>query len=209
MSSFELPAELPTSKEEQDALRFSIAYRTIITAAPGGSLRSLKIIPSLEHPFAIRALLPYWLLIDPPSVSGCQGTWELAARTLRPALAHASLWLGANSDPGAREDRRLTREEVQSLHEVFSGAALPRFFRPRGQYQAVMRYLAWMEQDEELAQQVADAWNVIEGRGKADENPCGCTKCPNWLHQYIAKMEAEEGGPVQVFLMGPATSYMY
>lgn len=188
LGSFELPAQLPTSKTEQDALRFSVAYRTIITAARGSSLRRLKVTQDVQHPFAIRTLLPCWMLLEErQGLSWFEPTWQLAACSLRPFFSHASLWFGVESGTSERQDRTFTREEVQLLRAMFKGAAMPRITPPLGQDQAILRYLVWMEQDEELAQRVVDAWNAIEGRGEADKVHCGCLKCrPRWVRQAQA-----------------------
>ena len=41
----------------------------------------------------------------------------------------------------------------------------------------ILHYFAWLAEDAELAQQVADAWNELVRRGEAGKIKCDCQKC--------------------------------
>lgn len=67
LTSFELPSSpIEGTAEEEQALRCSIAFRTIIAAAKGGRLRSLKLSlqDGFQKPFAVRSLLPCWVGVE-------------------------------------------------------------------------------------------------------------------------------------------------
>lgn len=114
LTSFELPGERPASAEARHKLHASIACRMVIAAPKGGQLRYIFGAAKQQAPFAVRAILPYWvglkcMWLTPGLV------WEAAAATFRASLSHASLWLGTTSETGARHDRRLTAQEIQEL----------------------------------------------------------------------------------------------
>lgn len=92
--------------------------------------------------------------------------WQLAAESLRLLLSHASFSLKTASTSVASPDRRLTGQEVQSMHSHFKMAGLqvlrevdPYDHQHQGPH-PVTRYLPWLE-NAELAQRVADAWNEV------------------------------------------------
>lgn len=109
--------------------------------------------------------------------------WHGAAVSLRSALAHASLWL-PEFPPGARNDRLLSREDVQGLYAYFSAQAWVRFTtyaHPQGQeygpHPLIELYLPWLRDDVELADAVAGAWQEVVQRGEADNVTCHCELC--------------------------------
>lgn len=187
--------EFVLEDEVIDAVNLAIATRTIIAAARGNRLTSLQCEKtSIQHPFAIRSLLPYWIKISDWSESdiGAEG-WMEAACTLRPLLSHASFWLGTTSDSGARDALQLTREEVQSLRSYFDIFEIP---KPDWQGShcplQVKRYLPWLSEDADLAQQVADSWNsVVESREATDIPLCKCLKCDEQWRETLTNRRAQ------------------
>lgn len=175
-TSFELPAERPVAAKDRHALHENIATRMVIDAAKGGRLRCIEGGLEIQPPFAMRSLLPYWVGIEEWRVSS--ESWAGAALSLRPILGHASLWLETTSSSGAREDRTLTRQEVQGLSQYFKTQPVPKLIMVsrEDEAQPIERYLPWLE-DEKLARQVADAWNAVVREGKADMIRCRCKKC--------------------------------
>lgn len=194
-ASFEVPVPLPADMEFCDIenLHALIATRTIITAARGGRLRRLyaggDVTGSVDHAFAIPALLPYWVALDTwYEPTGSADGWANAALALRRLLAHASRWSdGRRGWRSPRQDRKLTCLENQSLGAQYGRRDLskmsPRLkFRPdTTQLDASPHpadvYLAWLAQDAQLAQQVADVWNGIVEQGQADQQKCRCARC--------------------------------
>lgn len=67
-ASFELPEDPPTTDEATEALHSAIVSRTVVAAARGGHIEALRASyfgrENIDHPFAIRALLPCWLSIE-------------------------------------------------------------------------------------------------------------------------------------------------
>lgn len=200
LTSVKLPS-LPFRGSMEETLHCDIANRTIVAAARGGNLRQLLLSSAIavsQKSFAVRALLPYWVAIDDFGswethmcrAEGWQKQWYHAARTLRTVLAHCSLWL-EESHIGARNSRLLTREDVQALRGYFSrftAETLPKAFTftiLQGSARKIITrpfaifglYLPWLEEDAELAQQVADAWNAVVDRGEADVVKCKCEQC--------------------------------
>lgn len=53
-------------------------------------------------------------------------------------------------------------------------------------------YLPWLEQDADLAQRVADAWNAVVERGEADLAKCCCLQCSPSEHQAESESSIEE-----------------
>lgn len=187
ITSFELPTQLPTGLERnewnaRDLINCSALKRTIVAAARTGRLRHLH-VQDLQAPFAVRALLPCWVHIETGSSSEYR-SWLGAARSLRPILSHASLWLGATPTSSARPSRRLTGQEVQTLRVQFTQQGVP-FHTPatfaigrKEPYDSpIDLYLPWLQEDADLAQQVADAWNAVVDRGDANVVKCNCHKC--------------------------------
>lgn len=196
------------------AAHYSVMYRIIAAAARGGKLRRLFIPePAIQRPFAVRALVPFWVNVEVWHVMGVNArpistpakAWSDAASALRPALHHASTWL-PESATGARSDRRLTLEDVQSLYALFtppayastpdftgeqqvyqthvallSAAPTPVHGQPLFGHSLVNLYLPWLVEDASLAQQVADAWNAVVAQKEADKVKCRCERC-NVLH---------------------------
>lgn len=176
-TSFEIPAVLPAAEAERRALHQSVACRMFIEAAKGGNLRCIGSNMRVDAIFAMRAMLPYWAVIDEWGLF-TDATWVKAALSLRALLAHASLWLGTTLESVARYDRRLTRQEVQQLQSYFETTGTPVLVEvEEGESQPVERYLPWLAEDAELAQKVADAWNGVLERGGADLIKCRCDKC--------------------------------
>lgn len=180
LASYELPSEVPVSRDAKTAMHLSIVYRTLVAAARGGQLRRLRLGLDNNHlqvPFAVPSLLPFWVSIDKWNLHWRPAEqWEAAAVSLRPLLAHASLALSAASS--STTERRLTREQVQSLHIYFVEQGWPKIAQiglysithaqPISALPHVERYLQWLEADAELAQRVADAWNSVVEHGDAD-----------------------------------------
>lgn len=190
-ASFELPAELPASGNGRRALHWRIAGRTVVAAARNGKLKGLKVGMDHHPVFALRSLVPCWVGLERPDYS--TSSWQAAAMTLRPLLAHCSLWMDVPVGWPARQNRRLTRADVQQLWIYSTTGAMPEYIRGlsaltlgrRKDYQPVKYYLSWLTQDAQLAQQVTDAWNsvVSSGRGRrADVVVCPCDRC----RQYAA-----------------------
>lgn len=161
-------------KANRYKVHLRIATRTIIAAAKGGKLRRLRVDRPVQHPFAIRALLPHWVGVDAFDMYG--GAWQGAAAALRPLLAHASTWLHATPASGARSDRLLTPSDVQGLQAYCEAERMP--VAKRGvDMQHVQRYLPWLAEDEELSGKVVEAWNAVVDRGDVDAVQCHCEKC--------------------------------
>lgn len=191
ITSFELPsapfaAPFGGSPEEAVELHSRTIFRTVIAAARGGQLRSL-LLPkeSIQHPFAVRALLPCWVEVEDWAVNEPSTLpikrWYEAANTLRPALYHAAKWMH-EATAGVSDGLRLTREQVQSLHAYFTAMkAVPRFTSDLdsldGSSPLFELYLPWLAEDDELAQRVADAWNGVVRRGEAANVGCFCERC--------------------------------
>lgn len=197
----ELPAQPPTH-EEWDArgqLNYSIAVRTLIAAARAGHLRRLDPhyfphapesedfgIRNMISPFAVRALLPYWVAVDDWHQRGwINKSWGGAPVALRVRLSHESLWFGSTTPSMPRADRHLTGEEVQTMEYDLQdeGAADV----ASADLEPAYAYLFWLNQDPELAQQVADAWNAAVDRGAADAEQCRCDQCRSLLQGYSSE----------------------
>lgn len=180
--SFELPAEPPITREDKRKQLDSVACRTVIAAVKTGHLRRLTLSwMTSDEPFRMRTLLPFWVGMEDWSIYRLT-KGPGAAVSLRAALAHASLWLNTTPSLGAREERRLTRQEVQGLQAYFKQAGtlelvcnISTVSKP--QPQPLEHYLPWLAEDGELAQQVADAWKVVVQRGEADVITCRCKNC--------------------------------
>lgn len=182
--SFDLPSDLSNSSipldtaEDRNIFHDRLILRTIVAAARGGKLRRLSV--NVHEAFAIRSLLPAWVSIEDWSeLHGFshRNIWLLAAGSLRPLLAHASLWLPALT-PGARSDRRLTGNDVQGLQAHFKKVGMPRAVKVfQKQSLELIPYLSWLEEDATLSQQVADAWNAVVARREADLVKCLCQEC--------------------------------
>lgn len=179
-----------------------MAWRTIVSAAGGGRLRRLDIPgycgDALWKPFAVRSLLPAWVGIDDWSMDDDQERWGrgddglrnsrskdwlMAAVLLRRALYHMSRLRHQRAESETR--RHLSCGDVKAMHVEFMDDPPLFCHQPYKQeeeqepecYRPWRRYLAWLRDDEELAQQVADAWNAVVKRGGADLLPCYCRKC--------------------------------
>lgn len=195
IESVELPP-MPVfaSASTYQRLHYDIVYRTIITAARGGKLRRLCLSNevAIGHvPFTMSGLLPFWVGVEvwsstrdprPPSTNP---QWFEAAITLRRVLAHASLWLPEPS-AGSRSDRLLSGEDVEELADHFEAAGVPTFTHtnadgskrePGKPFAVIELYLPWLQDDPDLADDVADAWNAIVERGEADVVKCECELC--------------------------------
>lgn len=157
MASFELPSlDGIFSKEKICTMHRSIASRTILAAARGGRLRRLNCSSDIWQPFAIRTLLPCWVHVDYWGYEEHRwGNGFLgAAATLRPLLAHASLWLGRPPHSAPRSEAELTPQDVQSLQEHFEGDGLPiKHWRHGPPGHPVNLYLPWLT-DPVLANEV-------------------------------------------------------
>lgn len=166
------------------SINTSIAYRTVIAAANGGELRKLRYNEDMQgvQPlfFAVRSLLPRWVSLEDAGHGGSRDavsiSWHQAAMSLRPRLAHASLWLGRASSDGARNVRTLTSQEVQALRAYFSEAEVPESARA-GQGTHIETYLSWLEEDAALAEKVAQACYSLVGSAEAYIRKCSCELC--------------------------------
>lgn len=176
----DLPAEPPAYGDHEASYshNYSIVVRTVIAAARGGRLRKLRIANDeggINHamisPFAVRDLLPYWVAIQDWVHTGGD-EYVTVAEALRRVLAHASLWLDKASTWKPRATRLLTRQDVQTLQHASR-------WEPDSPYATIALYLPWLCEDEELAGQVADAWNAVVQRGQADTvgRNCMCRRC--------------------------------
>lgn len=202
ITSFELlPLSLFSLTEDSGIeIHHGVSCRTIVTAAQGGRLRRLAVTAfGVQEPFAVRSLLPCWVKMDvweDYDLFVLPGDdWVASAWSLRPTLAHASMWL-PESSPGARDDRRLTCSDVRSLLGHFECAGVPAGMEPKfdydePDYRFSSLYLPWLAEDIELAQQVADAWNAVVARGEADVVKCGCEKCRALLNPPSVENGAE------------------
>lgn len=66
------------------------------------------------------------------------------------------------------------------MRSGFKVAGMPHFYGPEATPRvplAIERYFIWLEEDEELAQQVADAWNSVLKLGQSDAPSCLCGRC--------------------------------
>lgn len=167
----------------EDLHHDAIACRMIIAAAQGGRLKRLTFTHGLELPFAVRALVPYWVHIEDwgrhlyPRES-----WIRTARLLRPFLAHLSHrqnWIEPPSISDARNDRRLTHHHLQSLPACFADVYYSGEVRHAGNFfhDTVDVYLRWLAEDEEVRAGVLEAWNSIVDRGEEDKVKCSCLSC--------------------------------
>lgn len=115
--------------------------------------------------------------------------WATAAQTFRHLLAHASIWFDVvEGSRSQRHNRKLTHQEIQSLNSRYSHedliAIIPLLdFHPElepddpTQSYPMDAYLAWLEEDVELSQRVANVWNDIVERGQAEDQDCVCARC--------------------------------
>lgn len=181
----QVPASTPfVDRQARNEFHLALASRTVVAAARAGRLRYLSCDMQVQQPFAIRALVPYWVYVEK---WGCDcvfaRNWSGAATALRPFLSHASVWLHATSTSAPREQRLLSHQDVKALQSYFGVEKMPRICLNQGQHMAqpVARYLPWLAEDEELAQQVSDAWNTVVERGEADLVKCPCERCPGSL----------------------------
>lgn len=182
LMGFELPDEVPTTAEARHALHVAISNRTVVAAAKAGHLRSLNTNINLDAPFAIRTLLPHWVAVQQwqDSLTYTFGTWQSAAWTLRIVLTHASLWYGTDSASGPRDDRLLTGQEIRGLQSHFDTVQALEYNYSgtfKGEVHLLDHYLPWLAEDEELSQQVADAWRAVVQHGEVDDFECDCDRC--------------------------------
>lgn len=129
-AAVETPAPKPfINSAAYASYHVAVICRTIIAAARGGRLRHLSCDDNAQYAFAIRALVPFWVHIqDWDGSEYLARGWLRAAASLRPLLAHVSLWGTSPSLDAAREDRSLTGEELQSLDSHFEQEELPRLY---------------------------------------------------------------------------------
>lgn len=158
--------------------------RTIFAAARAGNLVYLGCTGRVRVPFATPSLIPAWVNLQNGMRDSnvYESSWYGAAKHLRPVLAHASRWLGVQSSAaGPRPTRLLHQEDIQSLRSYFkkrdSGIMPYQLLEDRLKGFAIWRYFPLLEGDSRLAQQVANAWNLIVERGEADIVKCICRKC--------------------------------
>lgn len=181
----EPPSPVILDRDAREEYYTSVVCRAIVAAVRGGKLRVLGHDGSLQRPYAARSLLPFWVQIEDWSVDAFE--WLAAARALRLLLAHTSYALEQEIQSG----RQLTRQNVQALLDYFKAhKGLRNVTRARHEdSQYVERYLAWLTEDDELAQQVVDAWNAVVKRGEAGVVECSCDACPGTVEP-----EDEESG---------------
>lgn len=200
--------------DKHDKLHNLIVSRTILAAVKNGHLKRL---PFSRHPIqdvgAIRALVPLWLQVDHWELyfnyHTPEYTWQAAASELRPLLSHISLWLKVADADEEAPRRLLTGAEMQAFSAHFirdpNGDAPPTpqltarsidcdgcFYEGFG-IKAIVLYLRWFEEDAALAQQVADAWNVIVRRGEADRVRCYGAECDARWEYRIVKTVLSDG----------------
>lgn len=192
-TSVDVPAPAPfANRAAYVSYQMALLCRTLIAAARGGNLKHLECCRSFQCAFAIRSLLPCWINVEEWGYTDCiTHGWLDAAATLRPFLAHASLWLGTTSGSGARQDRYLTAQELQSLQSYFKeqgGTPTPRWEQPQDSHQpSVWRYLPWLAEDAHLAGEVAEAWNAVVRRGEADRLKCNCRRCAEHIKEDCSR----------------------
>lgn len=88
-TSVEVPLKVElTNKRAREKLHLAIAGRTIVSAARGGQLRVLRTSTFVQQPFAVRALLPFWVQIDEWEGSAGSEGFQSAAVALRQLLVH-------------------------------------------------------------------------------------------------------------------------
>lgn len=194
----------------QLASHFCSVHRTILAAVRGNRLRRLTLPQGvIQRSFAVRTLMPNWIGIESWSkpedgifrlkAAASTKLWTDAASQLRLTLAHASIWL-PESSLGARDNRLLSRDDVQSLRGFFLAHGAPdvlgevevfkahcatnqhrQGFRspklPTPSRSVLDLYLPWLQEDGHLAQQVADVWNMVVQCGEADVIKCRCCAC--------------------------------
>lgn len=176
VNAVEAPLFSPiVDKKAREKYHVALVSRTIVAAARGGNLKDVCSDDEVEKPFAVRALLPYWVQLE--SMNRNELEWLAATKALRLLLAHTSYLLERRE---IRDDRLLTLQDVQSLFSSFrDNKGLLKVTRARREdFRYVKRYLTWLNQDAELAQQVADAWNAVVQRGEASVIECCCDECP-------------------------------
>lgn len=203
-----LPSMPPTSKSDINSLHYAIASRVVITAARGGRLRRTRFSNGYtQPPFAIRALLPFWLGLEYWELENAFTTGNafmvdindddddaledlsidteawIHASGFRSFVGHAALWLGQAGSTQPREVHSLTRQDVQGLQAFYAFSNTPDF-----QPYTVGRYLPWLSQDADLAQQVADAWNEIVNAQRTYRMWCDCPRCKKEQLTRLASM---------------------
>lgn len=182
INTFELPTQPLSSTATAVGAYAAIANRTIIAAAGDGrALRNLCLNTpwhALDAAFACRNLLPKWVSMDYWYLRHTKNVWAIAAMSLRPALAHVSLWRTPVWTSVPKNDRLLTGADVQAIRFRFAHEGKPKFFRQQSGLSAepIDRYLVWLEEDAELAQRVADAWNQDVEKVRANFVECMCSK---------------------------------
>lgn len=179
ITAFNIPAEVPTDPFAIKVMHEAIASRMIVAAVRGGQLRMLEVGNlAVEAPFAVPALLPYWMSINTPLEN--KSYWSLAVERFPRILAHVSLWHGAAHGAARRKDRTLTRGDIQSLHSVYISEGVPEVEGIGVEdttNERTSSHLLWLRDDAELAQQVADAWNAVVERGKLKDIKRYCERC--------------------------------
>lgn len=155
-------------------------YRTIIAAAREGQLRRLALCKRTWMVLMVRAWLPYWVRIDDWGVvAGELSSWTRAALALRPVLSHVSRWQERTAD-NLWSQRHVTSQLLRSLHSRCISHTEDSHDASGTQITAtevIERFLPWLAEDAELAQQVAQVWNDIVDRGEADKVRCMCDMC--------------------------------
>lgn len=114
----------------------------------------------MDRPFLIRVLVPCWVGLE----CSYGDRWCYQADSIRGCVEHASRWSTSTENDG-----RITADDVQNLR----GQLGPHDWRAG----RAAVYLQWLEEDAELAQQVADAWNAVADSGCADYVKCWCDRC--------------------------------
>lgn len=210
LASFEPPTSMPLENREAiNDLHCSIVSRTVVAAARGGHLRRLVGTATIhvdQAAFAVRTLLPFWEQIKDwerkykgrsHGYSYPRTRWAAEAATLRPTLAHASIWL-LDAKTGAKRDiRLLTQGDVTSLAAYFRRIGIPQGLAPKytqndEEPPSVPVHLTWLEEDSDLAQQVAEVWNAVAQRREADFVKCRCKECKLEVGEDADAAAAEE-----------------
>lgn len=157
------------ASQQRKLLLFRMSHHSLLFCTTPGSCS----VHHASNPFTLRNtdLTDRKRAGERLSDGACAYVYE-AALALRPLLAHASLW------HTPRKDRMLTRQDVQDLQSRFEAAGVPKVARvsPEG-LQTLGRYLTWLQEDGELAEQVADAWNAVVKRGGGNVVSCRGRDC--------------------------------
>lgn len=198
MALYQIPTAPATNEEEFSKQRDSVASRAIVAAARGGQLRCLALNEDVQGPFAVRHLLPYWVRVKFSffgPLAFCAnnhalGAWLVAAMQLPQLLSHAARWISKTGEI------RLSSQDVQAFKAYCDRNGVPDVIWDGDMYsEAVETYLLWLQEDADLATEVANEWNSLVEREGARKFRCQCDNCAaEWSDAEDGQVDASAGG---------------